>query len=195
MCTVRSQLINEPSVQKFECLKPHVQDASKVLCHKLNCVFKHGKGAKCTKNAENEVNTSRSSWERWCSGSRRSRSPGARSSKLVKWRKTARGRTCAGGAYLPGIKGQVLGGKVMGSKSSPAPGKPPPWGELPAIFGRSAKGAKMSENEPKLEKVNKSQLSGNEKFNKSELPRKSSKYRDKLTSSGENEKRSSKTEI
>ena len=176
-------------------LKLHVQDASKVLCRKLNCVFQHGKGAKSTKNAEKEVNNSRASWERWCSGSRRSSSPGARSSKLVKWRKTARGRTCAGRLYLSGIKGRVLGGRVMGSKSSPAHGKPPPWGELPAIFERSAKRAKMSENEPKLEKVNKSQLSGNKKVNKSQLPRKSSKYWDKLTSSGENAKRSSETEI
>ena len=42
-------------------------------------------------------------------------------------------------------------------------------------FRKSAKGAKISKNEPKLEKVNKSQLSGNEKVNKSQLPRKSSK--------------------
>ena len=76
------------------------------------------------------------------------------------------GNSPHGGAYLPGIKGRTLGGKVMGSKSSPAPGKPPPWGELPAIFKESAKGSKNEQNEPKLEKVNKSQLSGNEKSTK-----------------------------
>ena len=54
----------------------------------------------------------------------------------------------------------------MGSKSSPAPGKPPPWGELPAIFRESAKMSKNEQNGPKLEKVNKSQLSGNKKSTK-----------------------------
>ena len=54
----------------------------------------------------------------------------------------------------------------MGSKSSPAPETPPPWGELHAIFKESAKGSKNEQNEPKLEKVNKSQLSGNEKSTK-----------------------------
>ena len=54
----------------------------------------------------------------------------------------------------------------MGSKSSSAPGKPPSWGELPAIFQRICKGSKNEQNEPKLEKVNKSQLSGNKKSTK-----------------------------
>ena len=40
--------------------------------------------------------------------------------------------------------------------------------EITRHFERSAKGAKMSKNEPKLEKVNKSQLPGNEKVNKSQ---------------------------
>ena len=43
-------------------------------------------------------------------------------------------------------------------------------------FEKSAKRAKNEQNEPKLEKVNKSQLPGNEKVNKSQLPRKYSKY-------------------
>ena len=42
-------------------------------------------------------------------------------------------------------------------------------------FRKSAKRSKNEQNEPKLEKVNKSQLSGNEKVNKSQPPRKSSK--------------------
>ena len=53
----------------------------------------------------------------------------------------------------------------------------------------------MSENEPKLEKVNKSQLSGREKVNKSQRPGKGAKLRAKLTSSGENEKRSTEIKI
>ena len=54
----------------------------------------------------------------------------------------------------------------MGSKSSPAPGKPQQWGELPAIFKNLPKGSKNEQNEQKLEKVNKSQLSGNKKSTK-----------------------------
>ena len=54
----------------------------------------------------------------------------------------------------------------MGSKSSPAPGKPPPWGELHAIFQKICKREQNEQNEQKLEKVNKSQLSGNEKSTK-----------------------------
>ena len=49
-------------------------------------------------------------------------------------------------------------------------------GKLTRHFKKSAKMSKNERNEPKLEKVNKSLLSGNEKVNKSQPPRKSSKY-------------------
>ena len=75
------------------------------------------------------------------------------------------------GEERPDPRGECHNVKIVSG-----PRKTSAVGEIAGHFEKSAKRSKNEQNEPKLEKVNNSQLSGNEKVNKSQLPRKYSKY-------------------